>query len=94
MQSQEIIDWAPFVITCYQLFWTFVLLFILCYAGEEVSATFEDVADEIYQCEWDSFPYQIRRILPIVMIVAQDPVQIKGYGGIPCSLDRYKKVES
>ncbi|XP_031618108.1 odorant receptor 94a-like [Contarinia nasturtii] len=90
--SQEHTDWASFVISFFQLFWTFVLMFLLCYSGQEVTGAFDDLMYEVYQCEWDSFPHPLRRILPILLIFMKEPVQIIAYGGVNCSLKRFKKI--
>ncbi|XP_031619024.1 uncharacterized protein LOC116338096 [Contarinia nasturtii] len=89
--SQDPVDWPALLITIWQLFWTFAFLFLYCYRGEEVSYAFEELADEISQCEWDSFPYQLQRILPTVLIAAQDSVQIKTYG-YACTHERFQKI--
>ncbi|XP_031619487.1 putative odorant receptor 85d [Contarinia nasturtii] len=90
--SQEHTDWASLVISCWQLFWTFCLLFLNCYRGEEVTGAFEEVADEFYQCEWFSFPNKLQRIIPILTINGQQPVKITAYGGYSCSHERFQTI--
>ncbi|XP_031618676.1 odorant receptor Or2-like [Contarinia nasturtii] len=89
--SQDPVDWPALLITIWQLFWTFAFLFLYCYRGEEVTSAFEELADEISQCEWDSLPYQLQRILPIVLIAAKESVQIKTYG-FACTHERFQKI--
>lgn len=69
-------------------------MFLFCYFGEVVTTAFEELSDEIYQCDWDTFSYKIRRILPNIMLVAQEPVHIQAHGGIRCTRDTFKKVIS
>ena len=87
-------DWPILLKTLFELFWTFAILFALCYYGEEINTAFEEMSDQIYQCDWYSFPYEVRRKLPTVMLVAQDPVYIQSFGGIRCTRDTFKRVTS
>lgn len=75
-----------------ELFWTFVVMFMSCYIGEKVTTAFEELSDEIYQCEWDTFPYKVQHLLPNIILVAQQSVYIEANGGFTCTHNTYKKV--
>lgn len=77
-----------------EMFWTFGVMFMCCHFGEMITNEFDDLSDQIYQSDWDSYPYQVRRLLPIVILAAQEPVHFQTFGRINCTYDTYKKVTS
>ncbi|XP_031622113.1 odorant receptor 94b-like [Contarinia nasturtii] len=90
--AQESINWEIFVFILMIMFWTYIDLFMVCYFGEELTTAFEELTNEIYRCEWNLFPNCVQRILPIVLQISQQPVQIKGFASFVCSRDTFKKV--
>lgn len=44
------------------------------------------------QFKWYLFPLEIKQILPIVLMNAQQPVNLKCIGSIPCDRETFKKV--
>lgn len=74
------------------MFWSFIQMFVFCNFGEYVNNGFEELSDRLYCCDWYSFPCEIRRMLPIVMIATQKPV-LRGSGDIPCSRESFSEVD-
>lgn len=68
------------------------MMFLFCNSGQEVSTAFEEINDEIYQCNWQEFPLKIQRMFPIIMIVAQGPVYIESTGSFVCNRETFNKV--
>ncbi|XP_055306180.1 odorant receptor coreceptor-like isoform X2 [Sitodiplosis mosellana] len=73
------------------MFWSFIQMFVFCNFGEHVNSGFKELSDALYCCDWYCLPYDIRRMLPIVMIATQKPA-IRGSGDIPCSRESFSEV--
>lgn len=72
----------------------FVLIFFLCELGEMVTNQYEFLNDQMYQCDWYSFPIGMQRMFVTFMSFTQQPVLIHGYGNTltQCTREIFKKV--
>lgn len=77
-----------------QLFASFVVLFGICEFGFFVSNTFEEINIMLDQLKWYLFPYEIRRMQSIILIIAQEPVEFKILGSVSCNRKACKKVSA
>lgn len=75
------------------MFWSFSQMFIFCNYGGYVNHGLEELSDKLYCCDWYCLPYDIRRMLPILMIATQKQV-VRGSGDIPCSREAFSEVIS
>lgn len=50
--------------------------------------------DEIYQCDWNEFPHKIQRMFPIILMLAQEPVNIQSTGSFVCNRETFNKVKT
>lgn len=73
-------------------FWAFAQMFIFSDPGENVSNRFGNINDTIYYCDWYSFPIEIQRLLPTIMVSTQEAVIIQGFANLSCTRDAFKKV--
>ena len=76
------------------MIWSFLQMFILCQFGEMVNSSFADLNDEFYQLDWYSFPSEFQRMLPTLLMNAQQEVVIKGFLNVLCTRETFKKVNS
>lgn len=76
----------------FNLVWTLALVFIPCEIGERVRTEFMKLNFTVSQFDWHLFPYEIQKILPIIILNAQQPVLIEWFGSISCVRDVFKKV--
>lgn len=60
--------------------------------GEEVRSEFMMLNFTIGQFNWHLFSYEIQKILPIIIMNAQQPVLIEWFGSISCVREVFKKV--
>lgn len=67
-------------------------VFITCELGEKMSDAFVEINFTIDQFNWYLFPIDIKRMLPIIMANAQQPVTLEFFGSISCIRDVFKKV--
>lgn len=53
---------------------------------------FNEINDFMDQFHWYRFPIEIKRILPITRIVAQQPAELGCFGSFSCCRDTFKKA--
>lgn len=80
------------VVPAVELFVAFVLVFISCELAGRISNNFECICDTISNSNWYAFPLSIRKILPIILINAQEEVYFECFGSIPCNRETFKRV--
>lgn len=83
---------AVLLVTTIQVMYAFVVLLIACELGQRFHLAFFDCSEMIGQFEWYSFPYEIQRMLPVVIHFAQQPVDIKCFGSAACDRETFKSV--
>lgn len=76
------------------MFETSTLLFGICEFGERVKMSFEETRITIDQLKWYFMPSKIRKILPTILIVAQEPVEFKVFGSISSNRITFKEVST
>lgn len=74
------------------LLWTLILTFLPCELGERMSSVMFEINESIDQLDWFLFPHGIQKMLPIILLAVQQPVEIKCFGSIACSRDSFKNV--
>lgn len=70
----------------------FVAVLIMCELAQRGCDLFNNIDDKLVQLNWYLLPSEIQRILPLVMHVVQQTVEIKCFGSISCNRDTFKKV--
>lgn len=80
-----------FVMGFYGLY-SFGIVFIACEFGQYVSGVFEEIEDDIEVFDWYLFPHELQRMLPMILIVTQKPLQLKFFGSISLLREYFKKV--
>lgn len=91
-QSRGAVDPISLLFALLSIYWSFVQMFIFCNFGENINDHFSRVDDTIYDCDWYTFPKEIQRMLPVVMISAQRPVTLTGFANFSCTRQAFKKV--
>lgn len=74
------------------MFWTFFYILIACECGERVSSAFGEIGYVVCQFDWCLFPVEMWKMLPTILIFAQQPVEIPIFGSISCTRETFKKV--
>lgn len=78
--------------TAVEVFYAFGTIFLLCELGERLTIAYDELECEIEQYEWYLFPIEIQRLLPLVVINAQQLVAMQCFGRISSNRDAFKKV--
>lgn len=71
---------------------SFGLNFTICEIGERVSGAFVEICDVFDELNWYMLPIEIQRILPTILINAQQPVTLICFGSITCARDTFKRA--
>lgn len=72
--------------------YAFGVILIICELGQRMSDAIEGIWDTIDDFDWYSFPHDIQRFLPYLLIAAQRPVVLKCFGSTSGSRNTFKKV--
>ena len=60
--------------------------------GEMVTNQFDEFEEELSQCNWYMFSMKLQRIYMIVLVNAEQPTTVHGFGNIVCARESMKKV--
>lgn len=70
----------------------FTTVFIACELGQRISEAFEEIDYTREQFEWYLFPIEIKRVLMMIIVNAQQPVSLECFGRIICTRETLKNV--
>lgn len=92
LQSGNAYNYIPLAILMCEIFWSIAIVFSFCEFGERVSKGFEKSCDTIKQLDWYSYPYEMQRLLPMVMLIVNKPVSVRIYGNISGTRGTFREV--
>lgn len=72
--------------------WSFLAILVWCSLGERLIDEFYTIKDATYECQWYSYSIEVQRIIQLIIVDAQEPKILKGFGNISSSHETYKKV--
>lgn len=68
------------------------LLFLYCYYGKIATDSFEEMADCLYQSNWQSLPIELQKYIVFMIANAQRPIIYHGFGVVNLDLQTFTKV--
>lgn len=68
------------------------LTYIACELGQRMNDAFDKIDTTLDHTRWYMFPIEIQRMLPMIHLIAQQPVSLECFGSIACSRDVFKDV--
>lgn len=80
------------MITILELIYGFGSLFIACEVCQRTNLAFDKCSEMVEHFEWYSFPTGIQRMLPVILNIMHQPVEIKCFGGLTCDRETFKYV--
>lgn len=83
---------VAFVVPFFELFWSFGLVFITCELAGRVCIEFDDIDAIVGQFSWYLFSDEVKKMLPTIMINAQQEVGYECFGSVLCNRETFKKV--
>lgn len=75
-----------------QITWPIGMAFVPCEMGERTTGAFDGISDDIEAFDWYAFPIKTQKILPLIMVYAQEPVYYECFGSITCGRFLFKRV--
>lgn len=72
--------------------YSFGLLFAACEIIQNVCDAVNAFDMEIVQSDWYLYPLKMKKMLPMIVNMAQKPVEIKWFGSSAANRDTFKKV--
>lgn len=75
-------------------FWSFGCYFLFCEYGEMVTNQFVKFNDALDQCSWYLFSIEMQHNFVVIVLNAQQPTTIRGYGNSLCARESFKMVIS
>lgn len=79
-------------LTVLHMFLAYVQIFLFCFFGEHLLNTFENLNESIFTVEWYRFPMESQKLLITMLVVAQRPISIRGFGSQACTHESFKEV--
>lgn len=67
-------------------------LLIFCNFGDNVTTEFDHINETIYYFDWQSLPLELKKYLPLMMLLAQKPIYMRGLGRVQCTREMFGKV--
>lgn len=83
---------AMLLLTISLVLYAFGTVFIVCELGQRMTDAFGEISDAIGNFNWNLFPDDFKKMLPIIIQFAEQPVDIEFFGSISCSRKVFKKV--
>lgn len=87
-------DYIAMYLCVVELMYVFGFVFVYCEIGHQLSSEFDTINDAFYELDWNSYPEEIKRTIPVILQVTQESFQLSAYGNYPCSRETFKKVNS
>lgn len=75
---------AVLLITVFEIVYAFGVIFVACELGQRVNLAFDECSQIINQFEWYLFPDEIQRMLPLILNLTRQPIEIKCFGSTAC----------
>lgn len=76
----------------FSLFWSVVVMFIICALGERITDACDSFNVVLCQCDWYSHPIEMQQIFVMMLMNAQQPVKMKGFANTLCAHESFVKV--
>lgn len=75
-----------------EMFYSVVAVFMACEFGERLSNAFFQIDLGIAKLDWYRFPMDLWYMLPILIVAAQEPIELHAIGSISCRRLTFKNV--
>lgn len=91
-QSKDTVDLMALWYVFFYGIWVFAFVFVVCEIGQRLTDAIYEIVFEFEQLNWYSFPIEIRRMLPTIMMNTQKPIIMGCFGIAAGNRDQFKKV--
>lgn len=80
------------LMTIFEAFYAVCIVFVTCERGEQFTITYGELENVIKEFDWYLFSIEIQRLLPIILLGAQQPIELQCFGSLSTSRESFKKV--
>lgn len=84
----------PLLVLIVNGIFAFTTVFIACELGEGMIEAFDEIDSTIDQLNWYLFPIEFQQILPMIIVNAQQLIEMECFGSIACTRDVFKNVRN
>lgn len=70
------------------------MVYLFCEIFERAGSGFEGINDVLNEIDWYLLPIDLQRMLPMILVNAQQPIQFECYASISCSRKTFKNVSN
>lgn len=72
--------------------YSFGIMLTVCELCQRINQAFAECSYVVDQLHWYLFPTKIQRMLPMILIFTQQPIEIKCFGSVACDRATFKSV--
>lgn len=72
--------------------WAVNLVLAVCELGQRFSNSFSEIDDRIGKLDWYLLPIEVKRMLPTIILYAEQPLIVTFFGSMSCCREQFKKV--
>lgn len=83
---------ALLIITIFYVFYAIGLVLVICELGQRITNAFDEIDDQIENFDWNLFSLEVQKLLPIMLMVVQQPVELHIFGSASGLRETFKKV--
>lgn len=74
------------------MLWVFFAIFGICEFGERLTGGFEKINAMYNQFAWYLFPSKAQQMLTVLIMAAQEPIELQIFGSISCGRITFQNV--
>lgn len=74
----------------WQISCSLAFIFLVCNLGHRIGKAFDQIDSTISKLQWFKFSIEINRMLPILIIGAQQPVELHVFGSASCTYENFQ----
>ena len=73
-------------------FWALNLVYAVCEFPQRICDEYNGINATLCQIDWHLAPIEIQRMLLIIFLYTQQPLEIQFFGSFSCSREQFKRV--
>lgn len=76
------------------LSWSFGAVFVSCELCQQAVGAYYGISDDVGSVNWYLWPLKTKKKLPLIILNAQQTIEIRCFGGIACVRETFKVVST
>lgn len=83
---------ALIITTIFFGLYAFGIVLTVCELGQRMTEAFEEIEFVVEGCDWSSFSLELQKMLPMILLILQQPVELRCFGSTSGLRETFKKV--